>query len=1286
MAAAGELQPSDMVWLKGSPRWVEATSLGLFDPNRETRPYSTPSQEPPQSGTVAWHASELLEAGLQSTVGYQDKQDTTPPTAVPAPAPRASVPGYEILAELGRGGMGVVYKARHLALKRLVALKMILAGAHAGKDLIDRFRTEAEAVARFTHPNIVQIYEISDKDGLPFCSLELVEGGSLAARVARARLAANESAKLVETLARAMHYAHQRNVVHRDLKPGNILIDEEGNPKITDFGLAKQLDADSGQTQSGMVMGTPSFMAPEQAAGQVHLIGPAADVYALGGILYDLLTGRPPFKGANVVETLKLVTTQEPTPPTHIDPNIPADLETICLKCLQKEPAQRYASALALAQDLERYQAGEPILARPEGKLHKLWRKTRRYRIAAAVGLVLVAAVAAAVVLAVNLRGVKHGTTLQARIEAALDQQEWTPEKLEETEGLIAEFAVYDPVQSGVYKERLLGRYRESLETLLARPRMEPQDVALFNRHLAPLDVRDPKGKESLAARLKQRLASWESAVTLRAPFVSWQDVFDPKDLQAADGELKPSGGGAPAQRIAPRMMTVACQGNGTLEATFAENWRDSLDIGLVLQAQPGDAPDFKPGASSPGGSLATKGWTSSGQRGPLGVRGYAFRLQPNAPLAKSEGEGEAGPVSFARTGGMTAQIWRDNILLAEHRVPVPSGRLTLRAGRIGDQLQLQINKQPPIEFHDPAPMPANQGYFAVQQPPGVGLVSLDARRQSQPPNPSPLEKADVLFAEGNSEEALATYRQFLVNNPTGTMAQEARYKAGLCALQLNRVDDAVRLFEQTAGETGPRWPMLAASHLWIIHLDREHLDDAEAVFLAMSTRYPLGEIFDKLPVSFRQAIFEKYHVPTGVDFMLAQPEHVVRLERALTVAEYLDVPLYYQMLLRKDLARLLQIDNKDVRALEEMQRCVRECDELSATERLRSAEYVMFDYCWLLRQRGEATKARAELDRWLYKSPGVYAAPLDRFNATHYLLERVRIDAALEDWAAAEQDLVTCFTLIKDHPHMKNYHMWSSAHLMQGFLRQRRGDEPGARESWKQGTKQAWLETLDEAERARGLGKSPGRVGDLHHLINAALSDELTEADAQTFLQEILDAFSRDPVAKQVMGVIHVPPGALKNMWTSPRGRDYAQRIAFRSLPFRDNVRVPVLLLAHEMFREGAFPVSLNADQDAVLWSVLQLGLDDFTRNKLGKAQLLQLGLTWKGTTNFLGWAGVAPKLDPKLRGPLAYVMGHRFLVLEKPGEAEMFFQTAVKDGKDDALLKRLGEVELMQLKMKER
>jgi tetratricopeptide (TPR) repeat protein len=309
------------------------------------------------------HTTRLPSTGLASEL--------------PVPLPeRVAVPGYEVFEVLGRGGMGIVYKALQLRLERIVALKMILHAEHASAAHRQRFLAEARAVARLQHPNIVQIHEVGEHQDLPFFSLEYCSGGTLAEKLDGTPWEATRAAELVGTLARAVQAAHEAKVVHRDLKPANVLLTADGTPKITDFGLAKHLDRPAA-TQTGAVIGTPSYMSPEQAGGQKE-VGPAADVYALGAILYELLIGRPPFRAATPLDTVMQVASQEPVAVRRLQPAVPRDLETICHKCLEKDPKRRYESAAALAEDLRRFEVGEPLAARPVRGPARLWRWARR--------------------------------------------------------------------------------------------------------------------------------------------------------------------------------------------------------------------------------------------------------------------------------------------------------------------------------------------------------------------------------------------------------------------------------------------------------------------------------------------------------------------------------------------------------------------------------------------------------------------------------------------------------------------------------------------------------------------------------------------------------------------------------------------------------------------------------------------------------------------------------------------------------------------------------------------
>ncbi len=377
----------------------------LLDPAWLDRAIATTSAEAAAAGGRGWLANTRPEAAGPSG---------------PADVASRSFGDYLLTREIARGGMGVVYEAWQVSLYRRVAIKMILAGDQAGRDHLARFRTEARAVARLQHPHIVQIHEVGEHEGRPYLVLEYVDGGSLAEQLAGQPQAAKPAARLVEILARAVHYAHEQGVVHRDLKPANILLTAAGTPKIADFGLAKCLDLDAGATGSAMLIGTPSYMAPEQAMGQGRTVGAPADVYALGVILYQMLIGRPPLVGPTPLETVQLVASEEPVALRSLQRSLPRDLETICLKCLHKDPARRYGSASALADDLDRFLNDRPIQARPAGLGERGWRWCRRNPVmatlTASVSVLLVVAVVVATWLG---RERAAALNLVLRVEAA---------------------------------------------------------------------------------------------------------------------------------------------------------------------------------------------------------------------------------------------------------------------------------------------------------------------------------------------------------------------------------------------------------------------------------------------------------------------------------------------------------------------------------------------------------------------------------------------------------------------------------------------------------------------------------------------------------------------------------------------------------------------------------------------------------------------------------------------------------------------------------------------------
>jgi eukaryotic-like serine/threonine-protein kinase len=444
--AAGQ-NPSPQAWLERYPAQAAGLAAFFADRHKMEKLVAPLRAAPPEADTLA------------PTGQWQPPAE--PSTLAPDAAPATDPPkvryfgDYELLEEIARGGMGVVFKARQVSLNRIVALKMILTGHLAGADEVKRFRTEAEAAANLDHPHIVPIYEVGEHRGQQYFSMKLIEGGSLASQFSlapQARRGVRDLIPLLTTVCHAVHHAHQRGILHRDLKPGNILLDKEGQPHITDFGLAKKVEGDSGMTRTGAIMGTPSYMAPEQAAAKKQLTT-AVDVYALGAILYEILTGRPPFKAETPLDTLLHVMEKEAELPRTLNPDADRDLETICLNCLEKEPEKRYGSAEALAAELERWQKGEPILARPATRRERLLKWAKRKPAAAA----LIGISVLAVILLVGVLGVFTGLLSNSLTERTHALSLRTQALLERTNALEALGSEQAATKASLERERFSG-------------------------------------------------------------------------------------------------------------------------------------------------------------------------------------------------------------------------------------------------------------------------------------------------------------------------------------------------------------------------------------------------------------------------------------------------------------------------------------------------------------------------------------------------------------------------------------------------------------------------------------------------------------------------------------------------------------------------------------------------------------------------------------------------------------------------------------------------------------
>jgi WD40 repeat protein len=633
--------------------------------------------------------------------------------AASPPAPEGvRIPGYEVLATLGRGGMGVVYQARQTKLGRAVALKMILAGAHAAEADLKRFRTEAEAIARLQHPNIIQIYEVGEHGGLPFFSLEFCPAGSLEKKLNGTPLAPAEAAALVEALARAMEAAHKKGVVHRDLKPANILLQisdlKSEIPKITDFGLAKRLD-EASQTASGALVGTPSYMAPEQAGGRSGAVGPLSDVYSLGAILYECVTGRPPFKAATQVDTLMQVVHDDPAPPASLNPRVPRDLETVCLKCLQKEPARRYASAGELANDLRRFLDGEPVRARPVGPGGRLVKWARRRPAVAALSALLLAVVVGAF------------ATVLAALHQANEQRKRADEQRRQAEERQEQLRV---ANEDLTREQLGRQVAQESAWKLAKQAVAAQNEAERNGYFNGIGLAAELARDGDLGRAREVLAGCP------APYRSWEWDYLNRLCRGGRLALPDQAGAVAALAFSPDGKYVAVGSGGYLAQAAGKEGSVTLfqaDDGrqVFRVAQPGGTASRSVAFSPDGTHLALLEGQAAVRvyRVPGGEPAHAFTPQGGALIG----------LGYTRAGRLFAASYT-------HQSGPEGNKSTLVVWDVGDEKEM-------ARFHGFTPFKgeAIEVVSVAFSPDGRRVAALGANegiRMASASSPAPVEQA----------------------------------------------------------------------------------------------------------------------------------------------------------------------------------------------------------------------------------------------------------------------------------------------------------------------------------------------------------------------------------------------------------------------------------------------------------------------------------------------------------------------------------------------------------------
>jgi tetratricopeptide (TPR) repeat protein len=1205
------------------------------------------------------HVPDRDEVSTVGEAGHESRKDSAPlPAEVEASLPQ--IPGYEVLGYVARGGMGVVVKARQCVLDRVVAVKVPLAHQLASPADRERFLREARSAARLRHPHICPIYEVGQQADRPYIVMGFIHGETLAAWARQRKATARQAAELVAKLARAVGYAHAHGVIHRDIKPANVMVDDEtGQPVLMDFGLAKELTDQSSQlSHSGRIMGTPAYMAPEQAAGNLRQVGPLADVYALGAVLYELLCGRPPYHGA-LWEVLRKVQTEEAVAPRRLVPQLHRDLETICLKALAREPQARYGSAVALAEDLERFCAGEAVQARREGLGRKLWRKVRRNPLTVGAAVALVVAAAVLGIVTPPVYRPHRVTTLTRDVQAAIESPDWSAEQLGHVDALLKDLDPLDPAGAEAGREAVRQRFGLFIAEQIKKQRLDPDDERRIGEWLDLLAGRDEPAAARLREEFERRRSGWVPVFAL--PPLDQADALFAREPLRREGDVLVRGTTEPAESAARFLPRTGSSGPVQLAAVFDASWQKATQLGLVLNGSEG--------------------------------KGYSFLLEAPARRTAADREDpprKAGSFREARTDQNLVQLrlLRDGVLLRQQQVKSTDlfavcpadGSLYLEAQRAGDRLTFQVNRLPPLEFRDPFPLSTSRpGTFGLHWPAGVGLRDVHAARLATPPAPSALERADDLYNQGDYESAGSLYQELLPGLPDAALRQEALCKQGLCLAARNRLDDAVSLFQQVAAESGDHWPLLADCQLWLAALRRDRPADADALLDRIFARY--GFSFEGLallvPDDVRMGILTKYGFAKA-NYVLRKPEDLLRdAKRASRVAELLE-PVPHQRY-------QTQWHFWTGVALLKAYFVAGQLDEATKPGDALIAEYgddpsILDYYCWALRARGDYDRDLAVANRVLAPpGPSPAGSAAARFLP---LLERARIHVARQEWDPAESDLNEFFRL-QQQTQQAGYQSFSAACLVQGELRQRRGDAAGALESWRRGLLKNYAPPSADGPPAFELTPS----GALHNQVLASLTQDVTDADADKALEWMVSFAGQKSTAARTVWSMALSTGTMRDVlretYRTPRGKEWAERIAYRTCSFADYSRMPSLLLIAEITHQTCLPPgALSKEQDELVWQMVQDCYVAYLDQRLTEANLLALAFLLKGNSVFgPSWEDVANALPPSLPGPLAYVFGERRLRQQRPEEAAKFFKDARDRAPADAPLRHLAQSELDRL-----